>query len=141
MCSASRARNLARCPHCVLSPLSSVAVHACVATAAVGVICGHAGRRCHRGCQLRPWVLSPLPRVSSVAVGVAAAAICIVCGCGCCRRRHASRCSCACCCCGPRVSPLLPCASSAAMNVAAAAAARVVCGRECCRRCACHLWP
>ena len=148
MRSTSRARNLARCPHrvscrrcrlrpCVrVSPLlpwvSSAAMP--VAAATVGVNCGRGCCRRCRACLLWPWVW-PLR-----AVGVAATAIHIVCGRGCCHRHHASRCGCACCCCGPRVSPLLPCASSAAMNVAATAA-RVVCGRECCRRCACRLWP
>ena len=148
MCSASRARNLARCPHrvscrccrlqlCVhVSPLlpwvSSVAMP--VAAATVGVNCGcGCCRRCH-ACLLWPWV-SPLR-----AVGVATAAIRIVCGRGCCHRCHASCCGCARCCCGLHVSPPLPCVSSAAMNVAAAAM-RVVCSHEHCHRCACRLWP
>ena len=143
MRSASCARNLAQCLHCVscrhcrlrlcmcVSPLlpwvSSAAM--LVAAATVGVNCGHGC--CHRcrACLLWLWV-SPL-----WAVGVAAAAIRIVCGCACCHRHHASCCGCARCCCGPRVSPPLPCVSSVAVGVATA-------GCGC--RCRCHpyrLWP
>ena len=96
MRSASRARDLARCPHCVscrrcrLQPCVRVSpLLPCVSSAAMGVaaairiVCGHAGRR-RCGCRLWPCVLSP-SRVSSVAVGVAAA------GCGCRRRHHLYR--------------------------------------------------